>query len=149
MTVANNGTCYDLTLLDKVTDLNGNLIMDYEPSVRNIIDMPSAYWNAIHTGMRKVVLKKAYYNDLGVNVAGKTGTAQENKKRANHALFVSYAPYENPEIAVATRIAFGYSSDFAANTTRDIYKYYFKLENEDEIVTGTAEIPDAEMSAGD
>ncbi len=149
MTVANNGTCYDLTLLDKVTDLNGNLIMDYEPSVRNIIDMPSAYWNAIHTGMRRVVLKKSYYNDLGVNVAGKTGTAQENKKRANHALFVSYAPYENPEIAVATRIAFGYSSDFAANTTRDIYKYYFKLENEDEIVTGTAEIPDAEMSAGD
>lgn len=149
MTVANNGTCYDLTLLNKVTDHNGNLIMEYSPKVRNTIDMPSAYWNALHTGMRRVVMKKAYYNDLGVNVAGKTGTAQENKKRANHALFVSYAPYENPEIAVATRIAFGYSSDFAANLTRDIYKYYFKLENEDSILTGTAEIPDAEISAGD
>ncbi len=149
MTVANNGTCYDLTLLDKVTDLNGNLIMDYQPKIRNTIDLPSAYWNAIHTGMRRVVMKKSYYTDLGVNVAGKTGTAQENKKRANHALFVSYAPYENPQIAVATRIAFGYSSDFAANMTRDIYKYYFKLENEDSILTGTAEIPDAEMSAGD
>jgi len=149
MTVANNGTCYDLTLLDKVTDHNGNLIMEYSPKIRNTVDMPSAYWNAIHTGMRRVVMKKSYYNDLGVNVAGKTGTAQENKKRANHALFVSYAPYENPEIAVAARIAFGYSSDFAANMTRDIYRYYFKLENEDSILTGTAEIPDAEISAGD
>ncbi len=149
MTVANNGTCYDLTLLDKVTDLNGNLIMEYSPKIRNTVDIPSAYWNAIHTGMRRVVMKKSYYNNLGVNVAGKTGTAQENKKRANHALFVSYAPYENPEIAVAARIAFGYSSDFAANMTRDIYRYYFKLENEDSILTGTAEIPDAEISAGD
>ncbi len=149
MTVANNGTCYDLTLLDKVTDLNGNLIMEYNPKIRNTIELPSAYWNAIHTGMRRVVLKKSYYTNLGVNVAGKTGTAQENKKRANHALFVSYAPFESPEIAVATRIAFGYSSDFAANMTRDIYKYYFKLENEDSILTGTAEIPDAEISAGD
>ncbi len=149
MTVANNGSCYNLSLLDKVTDSSDNLIKDYTPKLRNVVDMPSAYWNAIHTGMRRVVLKKAYYTNLGVNVAGKTGTAQENKNRANHALFVSYAPYENPEIAVASRIAFGYSSDFAANMTRDIYKYYFHLENADEIVTGTAEIPDAEMSAGD
>ncbi len=149
MTVANNGSCYDLTLLDKVTDIGGNVIRDYEPRLRNVVELPSAYWNAIHTGMRRVVQKKKYYDDLGVNVAGKTGTAQENKNRANHALFVSYAPYENPEIAVASRIAFGYSSDYAANMTRDIYKYYFKLDNADSILTGTAEIPDAEMSAGD
>lgn len=149
MTVANNGTCYNLTLLDRVDDHNGNMIMQYDPDIRNVVDLPSAYWNAIHTGMRRVVMSKSYYNNLGVNVAGKTGTAQENKKRANHALFVSYAPYENPQIAVATRIAFGYSSEFAANMTRDIYKYYFHLEDEDDIVTGTAEVPDAEISAGD
>ncbi len=149
MTVANNGTCYDLTLLNKVTDLNGNSIKEYSPKLRNTVDLPSAYWNAIHTGMRRVVMQKSYYNNLGVNVAGKTGTAQESRNRANHALFVSYAPYENPEVAIATRIAFGYTSEFAANLTRDIYKYYFHLEDEDEIVTGTAEIPDAEISGGD
>lgn len=147
--VANNGTCYNLSLIDRITDSNDNLIKDFTPSVRNIVDLPSAYWNAIHTGMKKVVEKKSYYADLGVTVAGKTGTAQENKSRANHALFVSYAPYENPEIAVATRIAFGYSSDYAANLTRDIYKYYFHLEKEDDILTGTAEIPDAVISGGD
>lgn len=148
-TVANNGTCYNLSLIDKITDSNGNIIKDFTPTVRNVVELPAAYWNSIHSGMRKVVEKKTYYTDLGVSVAGKTGTAQENKSRANHALFVSYAPYEAPEIAIATRIAFGYSSDFAANLTRDIYKYYFHLEDEDSILTGTAEVPDAVMSAGD
>lgn len=147
--VANNGTVYNLTLLDKVTDSNDNIIIDYSPSVKNTVELPNAYWNAIHRGMRSVVVKKPYYNELGVNVAGKTGTAQESKNRTNHALFVSYAPYENPEITVCTRIAFGYTSEYAANVTRDIYKYYFKLEEEDNILTGTAEVPEANITNAD
>ena len=82
---------------------------------------------------------KYYYSNLGVNVAGKTGTAQESKSRTNHALFICYAPYESPEIAISTRIAYGYSSDFAARTTREAIKYYFKLDDEDTIVSGTAD----------
>ena len=147
--VANSGTVYNLTLLDKVTDSNDNIIVEYSPSVHNTVSLPTAYWNAIHRGMRNVVLKKSYYNNLGVNVAGKTGTAQESKSRTNHALFVSYAPYESPEICVCTRIAFGYTSEYAANVTRDIYKYYYKLEDEDEILSGTAAVPEAAITNAD
>lgn len=138
-TIANGGTCYDLTLLDKRTDHNQTVLEDYEAEIRNQVELPSAYWNAIHTGMRKVVESKSYYNNLGINVAGKTGTAQESKSRTNHALFVCYAPYENPEIAVATRIAYGYSSDYAARTTREVLKYYYNLEDEEELLSGTAD----------
>lgn len=145
-TVANSGTCYNLSLLDRITDSSGNLIRDYEPDVREYINLPTNYWNSIHEGMKRAVSKKSYYQNLGVTVAGKTGTAEESKNRPNHALFVSYAPYENPEICISTRIAFGYSSSYAANLTRDIYKYYFKLEDEDDIVTGTAVIPDAPIT---
>lgn len=148
-TVANSGTCYNLTLLDKVTDSNANMIRDYSPTIRNMVDLPTSYWNAIHSGMRQVVEKKSYYTNLGVTVAGKTGTAQESASRTNHALFVSYAPYENPEITVSTRIAFGYTSEYAANLTRDIYKYYFKLEDEDSILTGTAAVPDTTVITAD
>lgn len=148
-TVATSGSCYNLTLLDRVTDSNGNLIVKYEPALRNTVDMPISYWNAIHSGMRRVVEKKTYYQDLGVTVAGKTGTAEENRKRADHALFVSYAPFEDPQITVSTRIAFGYTSEYAANLTRDIYKYYFGLEEEDAILTGTAVIPDAASTSAD
>ncbi len=137
-TVANSGTCYNLTLIDKITDHNGTLLEDNHAQVRNQIDMDSSYWNAIHLGMRKVVEGKSYFSNLGVNVAGKTGTAQENKRRPNHALFVSYAPYEEPEISVVVRVANGYTSDYAAQIAREVYKYYYGLAKEDEIITGTA-----------
>ncbi len=138
-TVANSGTCYNLTLVDRTTDSNGNLLEDYNATVRNVVDMPQSYWNAIHTGMRQVVQDKAYYANLGVTVAGKTGTAQESKSKPNHSLFVCYAPYEKPEIAVATRIANGYTSSYAAQITKEALSYYFDLRDEDEIISGTAQ----------
>ncbi len=125
--VANSGTCYNLTLLSHSTDYAGNIKEEYPATIRNKITMPDNYWNAIHTGMRGVVEAKAYYSDLAVKVAGKTGTAQESKSRPNHALFVSYAPYDNPEISVSVRVANGYTSDYAAQIAREVYKYYFGL----------------------
>ncbi len=138
-TVANSGTCYNLTLIDKTTDSNGNLLEEYNATVRNTIDMPQSYWNAIHTGMRQVVQDKSYYANLGVAVAGKTGTAQESANRPNHSLFVCYAPYERPEIAIATRIAYGYTSSYAAQITKEALSYYFELRDEEEIISGTAQ----------
>ena len=137
-TVANSGTCYNLTLVDKIEDHNSNLVTDNHAEVRNTIDMSDEYWNSIHTGMRKVVEGKSYYANLDVNVAGKTGTAQENRNRANHALFISYAPYEDPEISVTVRVANGYTSDYSAQIARDVYEYYYGLKDESEIITGTA-----------
>ncbi len=145
-TVANSGTCYNLTLLDKITDSEGILLEQFEPDIRNTVDMPEEYWRAIHSGMRQVVENKSYFSDLAVNVAGKTGTAEERKTRPNHALFVCYAPYEQPEISIATRIPYGYSSDYAAEATKDIIKYYYGLASEDELITGTADTPDGGVS---
>lgn len=140
--VANSGTCYNLTLLDKITDFNGNVIQEFEPDVRNVIELPQTYWDAFHSGMRQMVQSKSYFDNLGVSLAGKTGTAEQTKSRPNHALFVCYAPYEQPEIAIATRIPFGYSSDYAAHAARDILKYYYDLADEDELITGVADTPD-------
>lgn len=144
--VANSGTCYNLTLLDRIADSEGNTIQEFAPDVRNVIELPEEYWDSFHTGMRQVVQNKTYFNELSVNVAGKTGTAEQTKSRPNHALFVCYAPYEEPEIAMATRIPFGYSSDYAAQTARDIIKYYYGLEDEDELITGVADAPDGGIS---
>jgi penicillin-binding protein 2 len=148
-TVANGGTCYDLSLIDKLTDSSQRVLIDYKPKIRNQVEIKPSTWTAIHNGMRRVVLSKPYYEDLGVNVAGKTGTAQESKSRANHALFVGYAPFENPEISISTRIAFGYASDYAAELSRDVFKYYYNLEAKDDLITGTAELPSAQVTAGD
>lgn len=137
-TIANSGTCYNLTLVDKIENQGSNYLVDNEAEVRNHIDMDQAYWDAIHTGMRRVVEGKNYYRDLDVNVAGKTGTAQEDRNRPNHALFISYAPYEEPEISVTVRVANGYTSDYSAQIAKDVYAYYYGLKDESEILTGTA-----------
>ena len=148
-TVANGGNCYNLSLIDKTTASDGDLLEDFSPTLRNKVELSQSTWNAIHSGMRQVIRDKVYYTDIGINVAGKTGTAQENKKRPNHALFVCYAPYEAPEIAIATRIAYGYASDNAAQMTKDVIMYYFDLEEVEELITGTAEDENATQMTGD
>ncbi len=147
--VANNGTSYQLTLLDSVCSSDGTILQRFEPEIYNQLEMPEEYWNAIHKGMRTVVEKKVYFNELAVKVAGKTGTAEESESRPNHALFVGYAPYESPEIAITARIPYGYSSDYAAQVTRDVIAYYYGLVEEEEVVTGTAEAPEAGVSTNE
>ena len=140
--IANSGTVYDLTLLDHTERSDGVVTWTREPIIRNTVDIPGEYWNIFHQGMKAVVDNKTYFSDIGVNVAGKTGTAQQSTSRPNHALFICYAPYENPEIAMTVRIPFGYSSDYAAQLARDIMKYYFELESEESLLDGMADRPD-------
>ena len=105
------------------------------------MDIADSSWNAVQQGMRLVAEDTTVLNELsalGLNVAGKTGTAQQSRSHPNHALFVGYAPYENPEIAVAVRIANGYTSSNTAEVAADVFKYYFNLVDEEEVLTGTA-----------
>lgn len=144
--VANRGSVYDLTLLDRVQDTEENILTANEPVLRNSVEMPDEYWSALQLGMRRVVEGKTYFNDLEIQVAGKTGTAQQVSSRPNHALFVGYAPYDDPEIAITVRIPYGYSSDYAAQTAKDMLSYYYGLEKEEDIVNGMADTPEAGVS---
>lgn len=137
-TVANRGNCYDLTLLDHLESMDGTMVKEYEPELFNRVEISDSTWDAIQTGMRMVAENTASLNSLGINIAGKTGTAQQSKSHPNHALFVSFAPYEQPEIALAVRIANGYTSGNAAELGADILKYYFHLEDTEELISGTA-----------
>lgn len=141
--VANSGTVYNLTLLDKATDVKGNVVKEFDAEIINTIEMDDAYWNAIHQGMRRVIEDRSYMAALPIKVAGKTGTAQQSKVKPDHGLFVCYAPYEAPRMAMAIRIANGYSSEYCVDTSKDIIKYFFNIEEHEDIVTGTA----AEISA--
>jgi len=141
--VANESRCYNLSMLDKLTDSGGNVLIDYTPSVRNEIDIANSTWKSIHEGMRNAVENYDAFEDFPLTAGGKTGTAQQITTRPNHALFIGFAPYNKPEIAVATRIAYGYTSSNAAEVTRDIFKYYFKTEDKDDIIKGEAVLPDS------
>lgn len=140
--IASSGNVYQLTMLDKVTDSEGNIIEDYGPQVSGTMDeINDITWEAIHSGMRMVVENLDAFDGFSetVAVAGKTGTAQQVTTRPNHALFIGYAPYENPTIAIATRIAYGYTSANAAEVSRYIMEYYFHLTDEEQLLNGQAE----------
>lgn len=137
--VANRGTVYKLTLLDKTTDVNGKVIKEYEPEVTNTIDdISDNTWNLLHQGMIAMVQDMSQFNGMEISMAGKTGTAQQSEVHPDHVLFVGFAPAENPEIAVAVRIANGYSSAYTAEIGRDIVKSYYKTSDSDKLVTGKA-----------
>ena len=137
--IANRGTVYDLTLLDHVTDQKGKTVEEFEAKVKNKVDVINGVeWSAIHSGMRMVVENLDCFDNFPIEVAGKTGTAQQDKTRPNHALFVGYAPYGNPEIAIATRIPFGYTSHNAAEVTKDILGVYFDVEESENLDTSVA-----------
>lgn len=138
-TIANSGTCYDLTLIDKIKDSSGSVLEENTAKIHNEVELPVELWNTVHTGMRDVVRNhKAFSGFTEVTVAGKTGTAQQSTKVPNHGLFIGYAPYEDPEIAIAVRITNGYNSTNAALLARDVISYYYGLEDKDTLITGHA-----------
>ena len=139
-TLANSGTSYNISLLDKVTDSAGNVIEDYTPEILSKVNISSTTWDIIHTGMRNVIANKPEFAELSIEVSGKTGTAQESKTTPDHALFIGFAPSENPQISIAVRIANGFSSTNAMLVGKDIIRYYFDLSDETEILNNQASV---------
>ena len=137
--LATSGIVYDLSLLDKVTDSQGQTQKTYETVVKSeMTDVPSHVWEDIHDGMRRVVQTHEQFNGLGVALSGKTGTAEIDYRQPNHGLFIGYAPSDQPQYAIAVRIANGYSSGNACTTANDIMEYIFDLADKDTILTGYA-----------
>ncbi len=132
--IATSGNVYDLTLIDHTTSSDGFTETENQAELIGHVTLDEDAWSAIHQGMRRVVQGKSYFSSLSatedgvtksVQAAGKTGTAQNASNTPHHALFLGYAPYDTPEIAVATRIPNGYTSDYAAQITQKIMAYYF------------------------
>lgn len=137
--LANSGTVYELSLLDNVKTATGELVTDYEPdTVNNMDEVPQSVWDDIHDGMYRVIQTHQQFDGLGIDVAGKTGTAEIDIYHPNHGNFIGYAPASDPQYAIAVRIANGYSSGNACLAANDIFKYIFDLADEESIITGYA-----------
>ena len=138
--LANRGKVFELSLLDKITRSDGTLVEDCTPEISNIVMIADTTWDAVQSGMRRVITdssSRRIFRDLEVDIAGKTGTAQENT-RANHAFFISYGPYSNPEISVTVNIPYGYSSANAATVAKSVYRLYYGYTTLEDIVKSGA-----------
>ncbi len=138
--LANRGNVYELSLVDKVMTSDGRVVREHQTELSSQVKVADSTWDAVQTGMRAVVSEgsaKDIFKDLEVEIAGKTGTAQENS-RANHAWFISYGPYTNPEISVTVNIPYGYSSSNAAAVAKNVYRLYYGYTSLDEILNAGA-----------
>jgi penicillin-binding protein 2 len=136
--LANHGKSYDLSLVYKITDPDGNLVKSFAPVLKDTAQLSETVWAEVAKGMNELVTSNASLKDLKISAAGKTGTAEESKSKPNHGLFIGYAPLENPKIAIAVRIANGYSSGNVVGVGRGIFDYYFQLKEKEAIITNTA-----------
>ncbi len=130
-TVANGGYLYNVSLIDSITSPEGEILSQREPTLIHRLDYSDEYLPLIREGMKGVVdesgtaakyFRKYPYTE---QIAAKTGTAQVTSiDLENNSWFVCFAPYENPEIAVACFIPNGYSGSEACKAPRDFIRWY-------------------------
>ncbi len=139
-TIVNGGNRYKATLFKSVDHYHtGVPVRENTPTILNTTQLSEETVNILKSAMRSVVddqggtaqgvfSGKSYARDIG----GKTGTAQVSKG-SDTVLFVGFAPYDDPEIAVAVVVENGYKSARAASVAAEVFDYYFEntAENRD------------------
>jgi penicillin-binding protein 2 len=140
-TVANEGTVYRPHFVKRIVDPDGKVLKEFLPEVlKRVVGKPGSF-KLVKEGLLAVVNEPRGTGGAArlyeVRVAGKTGTSQVVKQRdskgrvpyefRDHALFVAFAPYENPEIAVAVVIEHGeHGGAAAAPIAGRILRAYFE-----------------------
>ena len=105
MTIANNGVRYKTHLVQSVIGYDSSETM-VEPEVAATVSWSQEAIDTVRQGMRQVMTdgtaSRYFKNVTAYTAAGKTGTAQTGiDGRSDHGVFIGYAPYDNPEVAIA------------------------------------------------
>lgn len=134
--IANGGTLYRPTLLRSVKtyDYTGT-VKEENPEIIRKVEISQRTLDIVHKGMAEVTgddgTAARTFANYPIKVAGKSGTAQHNQKDAygrvknDHAVFVAYAPYDDPQIAVAVIGEYAEHGSDVAPIVRDILDAYF------------------------
>lgn len=131
-TLINGGTRYRAHLLREVKKYpSGEVIKEVAPEILDVIEFKAGILPTIKSAMKDVVESGSaarIFRKYDISVGGKTGTAQVGGKRSDNALFIGFAPYDNPKIAVSVVIEQGANGTDAAYTAKALYDTYLKGE---------------------
>ena len=136
-TVANSGTRYSASILKAIRSYDySEKIYEREPEVLSTVDSPDYNWVAVHEGMYMVLHDWSvneknciHWADCAWEVAGKTGTAQKGEKITNDGIFMCYAPYDEPEVAIAIVVERGGSGASVQFMARQIMDAYINIKS--------------------
>lgn len=132
-TLSNGGDLYSTHLLKSVKSGDfSQVVYEHQPELRGSLELKDSTLTAVKNGMLEVGNK--YFSDLGVEVGAKTGSAQVASDLETDALFVCFAPFDDPEIAIALVVERGGSGKELAGIAADVMEYYFHAERTIEAV---------------
>ncbi|MCK5085520.1 penicillin-binding protein 2 [Candidatus Parcubacteria bacterium] len=128
-TIANGGKLFQPQIVDKIVDSDGAIIDDIKPKIirEDFVDLENIKW--VQKGMRENVVTGSgrALADLSIKAAGKTGTAQYYGNKKTHAWYIAYAPYDDPEIALAVIVEGGGEGHAAAvPVAKEVLRWYFR-----------------------
>ncbi len=137
-TIVNGGNRYSLHLVDKILDAEGNVVQETKPEIVEKTGIKASTVEAVKAGMKDVNsgedgTARYVFKDFPIQSAGKTGSATYSKEqdalgRTSYGVYVGFAPYDKPEIAVAVLVFDGGHGGYIAPVARAIYEAYFKEE---------------------
>lgn len=139
--VANDGKLMVPQMVREIRDRHGNVTHSLQPKVRGEVPASLDNIKKVQHGMHQTVVAGTGRVAAveGVQVAGKTGSAQNRKGMRAHAWFICYAPVEDPTIAIAVLAENGgHGSTGAAPVARAILDVYFEKKKPEEIVSNLA-----------
>ncbi|MDD6483125.1 MAG: penicillin-binding transpeptidase domain-containing protein [Clostridiales bacterium] len=129
-TIANGGTRYKVHLVKSIrSSMDGTLVKETQPEVLEQVDIEPQNMTAVKNGMKRVVDEgsaASVFTNYAIAIGGKTGTAQVGDG-SNNAVFIAYAPFDDPKIAVAVVLEHGVRGVNAAQVAKEIFDYYFNL----------------------
>ncbi len=134
-TLANGGTRYSASLLKEVRTYDySQTLFERETEVLSEVDVDPSIFDAIQYGMWGVLYDEAstlqdVFLTCNVECAAKTGTAQRGEGLKNNAMFICYAPYDDPQIAIAIAVEKGGAGATLAPLAVQIINYYFSFED--------------------
>ncbi len=145
--IASKGNVYSMSIVDKITDPNGEIIEDIEPEIIKKVEMEDDTWNTIIEGMRQVCSTTSGYKNvfksLKTDICGKTGTAEENENKPEHALMTGFDSAADPKFAATVVFPNGYGSNNVIDAFRDVIAMCVNLPlyNSVELNQGIAILP--------
>lgn len=136
-TLANGGTHYNASLIDRIVSYDmSNVIKTFEPQIKNKMKISDNTLKAVKEGMLSVTEEgtgRLALSDYPIKVGGKTGTSQV-ANAPDHSVFIAYAPFDNPEIAISVVLENGQMGSTAGTIVRDILDaYFFSKESADKV----------------
>jgi penicillin-binding protein 2 len=128
-TIANNGTRLQPHLVDKITDYTRKkTVSASKPTPVDNIGVSQSYVDYIKNAMRSVAKSgtaSSVFANYGIAIGAKTGTAELGGAGSDNVTFVGFAPFDDPQIAVAVVLEHGATSKYSLTVAKDIFDAYF------------------------